>query len=293
MEELSWLNGELCPISRAVIPVNDRAVLYGDSVFETIRAYGGRPFRLNRHLDRLAEGCRIMRIDLPYEPGEIAEAVSGLLRANGLDDDGDAYVRVTVTGGVTDGPRGLARPGRPGLFIIAHPYEPPSREEYERGISVTISGIKRNTSSPLCGIKTGSCMDAVFARQEARDRGFDDAVMLTTAGNVAEGTAWNIFTVRDGELLTPNVGCGFLPGITREAVIEVGLSEGLAVRQVMENHEALMASEEAFATGSTVEIMPIRQIGTHLMTFCPGPVTSRLRAAYRSLVDSETGRQAR
>ncbi len=288
LEELTFLNGEIVPASNALIPVSDRAVLYGDSVFETLRAYSGRPFRFHRHIERLFEGCRIMRIEPPMAGGEIEVAVAELLEANGLDSGVDAYVRITITGGPTAGPKGLARPGEAGIFIIAHPYEAPSAESYQRGVSVTISGIKRNASSPLAAIKSGNGMDGMFARQEAYDRGFDDAVMLTSAGNVAEGPSWNVFMVKDSVLLTPNMGCGFLPGITREAVIETALEQGLPVEEIMEGTDALMSCEEAFATASTIEVMPIRQFGTHLMTFCPGPVTRQIMTAYRELVRRET-----
>lgn len=285
----TYLDGRIVPSSEAVISVSDRAVLYGDSVFETVRAYGGRPFRLANHLERLAASCRTMRIFPPLGADEMTGAVADLLAANGLDSpDRDAYLRITVTGGPSAGPSGLERTGPAGIFIIAREFEPPCEEDYQRGIAVAISGIKRNVSSHLSSLKTGNCMDGLFARQDARDRGFDDAVMLTNAGNVAEGTTWNVFVVREGELLTPNMGGGFLPGITREAVIELALEEGVGVRQVTEDHGLLLTAEEAFATGSTVEIMPIRQFGTHSMTFCPGPVTQTLREAYRDLVTRET-----
>jgi branched-chain amino acid aminotransferase len=287
-EELTYLDGKIVPASRAGIPVSDRAVLYGDSVFETVRAYNGRPFRLARHLERLEEGCRLTRMTLPIPPAEIERAVADLIKANGLDRGCDSYIRVTVTGGPSAGPKGLERPGPQGIFIIVHEYEPPSEEDYQRGIAIAISGIKRNASSPLSSLKTGNCMDGLFARQEARDRGLDDSVMLTTAGNIAEGTTWNIFMVKEGELLTPNMGCGFLPGITREAVIEVALAGGVPVREIMETHETLLSCEEAFATGSTAELTPVCRVGTHLITFCPGPLTQRMRAAYRDLVERET-----
>ena len=287
-EELTFVDGEILAAHDALIPVSDRAVLYGDSVFETLRTYAGRPFRLHRHLERLFEGCRLMRLEPPMPADEIEVAVAELLEANGLDSAIDAYVRITITGGPTAGPKGLRRPGQSGIFIIAHPYESPGPEAYERGLAVAISGIKRNTSSPLCGIKSGCGMDGMFARQEALDRGFDDAVMLTTAGNVAEGPAWNVFMVRDSELVTPNMGCGFLPGITREAVIEVALEQGIPVTEITEGADALMSCEEAFATASTIEVMPIRQFGTHEMTFCPGPVTRKVAQAYRALVELET-----
>jgi branched-chain amino acid aminotransferase len=131
-------------------------------------------------------------------------------------------------------------------------------------------------------------MDSMFARQEALDRGHDDAVMLTTAGNLAEATSSNLFMVKDGEVLTPNVGCAFLPGITREAVIEICLSEGVPCREVMEGPETLMGADEVFLTNSMFELMPVGRVGNRDIPSCPGPVTARLHSAYRDLVDRET-----
>jgi branched-chain amino acid aminotransferase len=288
-EEQVYLNGEIVPMSKAMIPVTDRAVMFGDSAFETVRAYGGKPFRLARHLERLAETCRILRMSLPVSAEQIEAAVADLIAANGPGSQGDSYVRITLTGGPSAGPKGLIRQGPVGIFILAHPYEPPAEADYQKGVSLAISGIKRNTSSPLTGIKTAN-LDSLFARQDAHDRGQDDAVMLTTAGNIAETPYANIFMVKDGELLTPNMGCGFLPGITREAVIEVALEAGMPVREIMENHETLMSCEEAFITSSTMEIMPVCQVGTRLMTFCPGPMTQQLRQAYHDLITRENAK---
>ncbi|MHB8896238.1 MAG: aminotransferase class IV [Candidatus Geothermincolia bacterium] len=285
--ELAFINGEIVPLSEAVIPVTDRAVMFGDSAFETLRAYGGRPFRLARHLERLGETCRILRMRPPISDAEIAVAIADLLTKSALGDC-DAYVRVTVTGGPSTGPRCLERTGPQGIFIVAHELEPLPDGVFERGVSLAISGIKRNGSSPLTGIKSGNFLDSLFASQDARDRGQDDAVMLTTAGNLAEAPFSNIFMVKDGELLTPNIGCGFLPGITREAIIEVAIAQGVPVREITDNHETLMACDEAFLTSSIKEVMPVRQVGTRLLTFCPGPVTQLLREAFRELVSRET-----
>ncbi len=289
MEELVYLNGEILPVSGAMIPVTDRAVLFGDSAFETLRAYGGSPFRLHRHLERLDETCRILRMTIPVSSEEIEAAVAALLDANAPFISSDAYVRITVTGGSSAGPRCLERSGPQGIFIIAHGIEPPAEEDYRRGVSLALSGIKRNGSSPLVGIKSGNYLDSLFAHQDARDRGGDDAVMVTTAGNVAEACFSNIFMVSNGELLTPDVGCACLGGITREAVIEVALEEGIPVREITDNHEILMTSDEVFLTSSIKEIMPVRQVGTRLMTFCPGPLTQRVRKCFRELVARETG----
>jgi branched-subunit amino acid aminotransferase/4-amino-4-deoxychorismate lyase len=218
----------------------------------------------------------------------MTEAVTALLAKNDLADC-DASIRITVTGGPSTGPRCLKRPGPQGIFIIARRFEPPGEQDFKRGVSLAVTGIKRNGSSPLSGIKSGNFLDSLFASQDAHDRGQDDALLLTTAGNIAEAPFSNIFMVSDGELLTPNIGCGLLPGITREAVIEIALAGGIPVREIMENQEAVMACDEAFLTSSVREIMPVRQVGTRLITFCPGPVTQRLRESFRSLVERETG----
>ncbi len=286
-EEQVFINGEMVPLAEALLPVDDRASLFGDSAFETVRAYDGQPFRLWRHLERLAETCRLLRIELPLSSMELTATVALILGENGLDSIGNARVRITVTGGVSHGPKGLDRGGRPSVVITARHYEPPTSEQYERGLSLAISGIKRNTSSPLSQIKTGNYMDSMFARQEALDRGHDDAVMLTTAGNLAEATSSNLFMVKDGEVLTPNMGCAFLPGITREALIEICLDQGIPCREIMEGPETLTSADEVFLTNSMFELMPACRVGTNDVPSCPGPVTLRLHAAFRELVGRE------
>lgn len=287
-EEYAYMNGQIVPLSQAVLPVTDRAVMFGDSAFETLRSYGGTPFRLARHVERLGETCRLLRMTLPMTAEEIGGDVAALLEKNLLTAS-DAYIRITVTGGPSQGPRCLERSGPPGLFIVAHELEAADEAEFNRGLALAISGIKRNGSSPLCGIKSGNFLDSLFACQDARDRGFDDAVLVTTAGNLAEAPFSNLFMVSDGELLTPNMGCGFLPGITREAMIECALETGIPVREIMESHETLMGSDEAFLTSSIREIVPVRQVGTRSLTFCPGPVTQDLRKAFKEKVSRETG----
>jgi branched-subunit amino acid aminotransferase/4-amino-4-deoxychorismate lyase len=285
--ERVFFNGDLVSASEARLPFDDRAVLYGDSVFETVRVYRGTPFRLWRHLERLTDACRVLRLDNPWSDMEITAAVAVVLEANGLLGT-DARVRVTLTGGPSTGPKGLARPGTPGLLVTAKPYEPPPESHYREGISLAISGIKRNTSSPASQLKTANYLDSLLARQEAFDRGAHDAVMLTTAGNLAEATSSNLFMVKDGELLTPNVGCAFLPGITREAIVEIALENEIPCREVMEGVETLMGADEVFLTNSMVEVLPVRVVGTRTVPECPGPLTARLSSLYQELVERET-----
>ncbi len=289
-EEHAYLNGELVPLSLALIPVTDRAVMYGDSAFETLRTYSGAPFRLARHMERLESTCGMLRMRLPAEPAEIERGVLALLSKNALTDR-DAYVRVTVTGGPSNGPGGLERTGREGLFILARGIEPAGVAPPQEGVELAVSGIRRNPTSPLSGIKSGNTLESLSAFQDARDRGCDDAVMLTTAGNLAEASFSNLFMVKREELLTPDMGCGFLPGITREAVIECALDGGVPVREVTEGLQTLMDSDEAFLTSSIKEITPVRRVGTRELAPCPGPVTRRLRRSFRELVARETGRR--
>lgn len=286
-QELVFFSGELVPLAEARVPVDDRALLYGDSVFETVRSYSGTPFRLWRHLQRMDDACRVLRVRSPHSHKEITAAIAMLLDANGLMEC-DARIRITLLGGPSAGPKGLQRPGPPGLLVTARPYEPPPGSSYEDGISLAVSGIKRNTSSPASQLKTSNYLDSLLARQEAFDRGADDAVMLTTAGNLAEATSSNLFMVRDDELLTPNVGCAFLPGITREAVIELALEHGIPCREVMEGLDTLMGADEVFLTNSMVEVLPVRVVGTRTVPGCPGPLTSEIVGLYKELVASET-----
>lgn len=287
-EEKVFLNGEMVPLSRALIPFDDRALLFGDSAFETVRAYGGYPFRLWRHIERLAESCRLLRLAVPLSAKEITAAVAALLADNRLDRDGDARIRITVTGGPSSGPRGLERPGPTGMFITARPYKPPGESDYGRGVTLAVSGLKRNSSSPLSSAKSGNYLDSMLARQDALDRGSDDAVMLTTAGNLSEATSSNIFLAKDGELMTPDVGCGFLPGVTREAVIELCGELRVPCKAIMKGLDTLLGADEVFLTNSMFELMPACRVGTRELPSCPGPITHKLTNAYRDLVARET-----
>ena len=286
-EEVVFLNGELIPLSKAMISVDDRSVLYGDSAFETVRAYCGHPFRLWRHLRRLADSCRVLRLEPPMSVKEFTAAVAVLLRENNLDTGHDARVRITVTGGPSRGPGGLDRSQTPSVFITARHYEPPSADDYNRGITLIVSGIKRNSSSPLSGLKSGNYMDSMLARQEALDAGADDAVILTGNGTLSEATSSNLFIVKGTEVLTPGQGCAFLPGVTREAVIDICLKLGIPCREVSLGIETLMEADEVFLTNSMIELMPASRVATRDVPYCPGPVTLSLTKAYRELVTRE------
>jgi branched-chain amino acid aminotransferase len=211
-----WLNGRIEAAATARIDPADRGLTLGDGLYETFPARGGKPEFLAEHLDRLAEGCHLLR--LPFPQADIARAVADLLAANDL---ADAAVRLTLTRG--PGPRGLPLPPdpRPTLLIAASPLAPspkPARVLIARST-------RRNEHSPLARCKTINALDSLLARLEAGDAGADDAVLLNTAGNVAEGTSSNLFVVLDGVAVTPPVADGALPGVRRAKLLAEGAKE--------------------------------------------------------------------
>lgn len=281
-----YLDGRILDAEDALLSVNDRGVLFGDGLFETIRAYQGRPFRLNRHLERLREGCRVLRISGIPEDGEIEEAISALYREN--VGRGDAYVRVTVTGGDFDGSRTLTRSFRPRCFIVVKPFEGYPPEFYSRGIRVTVSSVRRNPHSPLWRIKTINYLEPLYAKQEAMDRGYDDALFLNTEGHLAEGSTSNLFLVRGGRVLTPHLDCGILPGITRETVLELCSSLNIDREEGFYRLADLHGADEVFLTMTTGELIPVAEVdGVSIGRQCPGSITASLTTAYRELVEKE------
>lgn len=283
-----YLNGRIIDEGEAYIPANDRGVLFGDGAFETIRAYEGKPFRMQRHLARLREACRELRISHAPADGDITDAVSDLYIMN--VGSGDAYVRITLTGGAFDGSRTLERPSAPNVYIVVKPFEGYPPAFYEEGMRLIVSSIRRNEGSPLSRFKTNNYLDSLAAKQESKDQGADDAVMLNCAGNLAEGSSANLFLVSGGRVLTPGKDCGLLPGITREAVLELCERLGTACDEGHYTLEDLQGADEAFFTVSTGEVVPIAEVaGVRIGHMCPGLITAGIAAAYRALVRDELG----
>ncbi|WP_287152696.1 aminotransferase class IV [Candidatus Solincola tengchongensis] len=283
-----YLDGRIMEAEEARIPVTDRGILFGDGLFETIRAYRGKPFRLDRHLKRLREGCRVLRLSGIPGDEEIARAIEALYMEN--VGSGDAYVRLTVTGGDFDGSRTLTRSSPPRFFILVRPFEGYPPEYYRRGIRLTVSSVRRNPYSPLWRIKTSNYLEPLYAKQEAADRGYDDSLFLNTDGYLAEGSTSNLFLVSGEKVMTPHTDCGILAGITRETVLELCSREGTACEEGFYDLEDLRAAGEVFLTMTTGEIIPVAEVdGFRPAEGCPGPVTSRLSEAYRRLVAEELG----
>ncbi len=268
MARLIWLNGALCPAGAARIDPADRGLLLGDGVFETVCVRAGRPTHLARHLARMREGAAVLGIVPPFPDKDIRAAGEALLRAEGL---AAAVLRITLTRG--PGPRGLLPPdpARPTLMIAASPM-PPSASAARAIVARTT---RRNEHSPLSRIKSISYLDSIVARREAAASGADEAILLNTAGFVAEASAANIFLVRGGEVLTPPVADGALPGIARALILEAGIA-----RECRLGTADLLACEAAFTT-SSLGLRPLASIDGRALLAPPAALANAIGAVLR------------
>ncbi len=281
------LNGEVVKRKDAKVSALDRGFLYGYGLFETMRAYGGCVFRLDRHLARLYGSAVKLSLDSELAAHNLEGYIYRTLKANGL---GDARIRLTVSAG--PGGRGIMPP-KSGMIIVlvsAEPLDIPPPEVYRDGICAAVVSVRRNSLSPLSGIKSTSFLDSLIAHSEALSLGANEAILLNERGLLAEGSTSNIFMVVSGRLLTPSVDCGIIPGITREAVLEVAPRVGIEVMEGEFTLDDLAQAEEVFLTASVREIVPVASIdGRSVGMGRRGPVTERLMAAYKALVERETG----
>lgn len=283
-----YLNGQFLDEAEACIPVWDRGLLFGDGLFETLRAYRGAPFALTEHLARLRDSALLLQIPMPWEEEREAESIiAELLERNGLANPGapDAYIRITLTGGPHGGALGLQRLGAPTIFIVARPFEGFPASWYHDGLRLVISGIRRNSGSPVTRMKTLNGLDSLLARQEALDAGAQEALLLDSRGFLAEGTSSNFFFALGEQLCMPSLACGALPGTARALIAERLCPDmGVRVREGEFTLEDLTGSSEAFVSNSLREIVPVHEVdGVVSYETVPGPLTSRLAAAYRAL----------
>jgi branched-chain amino acid aminotransferase len=286
MEEIIYLNGDLIPSSQAKLSPFDHGFLYGYGLFETMRAYGGSIFRLDRHLARLHHAAGTLGIASVLTTFNLKRACYDVLKANNL---AEARLRLTVSAGegdITPNPdtcSGIT------VFIVVRKLVPLPPESYERGYAAVLSSWRRNSQSPLSRLKSTCYLENVLALQEAVSAGADEAVLLNERGLVAEGSSTNIFLAGSEMLVTPSTESGALPGITREAVLELAQSMGImpVVRQIELGE--LLRADEAFLTNSILEIMPLTRLDDKpIGPGKPGPVTQQLMSSYQELVGKET-----
>ncbi|MCH7225578.1 branched-chain-amino-acid transaminase [Haloferula sp. A504] len=274
-----WLDGKLVDESEARISVFDHGLLYGDGVFEGLRFYSGRVFRLEEHVKRLFDSARAILLEMPWSAGEVIDYVLETIRANQLED---GYVRLVVTRG--SGSLGL-NPllcKTPSMFIIASTISLYPEECYRDGMAVATCSTRRPSPAALMPqVKSLNYLNNIMAKVEALQAGAMEGVMLNEQGYVAECTGDNLFVVRGGELRTPPVSDGALDGITRQVILDLARREGLPVSERSVTRYDIYTADECFLTGSAAEVIPVKTLdGRRIGEGCPGPVTARLIKAF-------------
>jgi branched-chain amino acid aminotransferase len=291
MPRIVFMNDRLVPEDEARVSVFDHGLLYGDGVFEGLRSYSGRVFRLDAHLDRLWDSARAICLEIPLTKEAVAKAVVDTLAANNLSD---GYVRLVVTRGA--GSLGLDpnRTKHPQVIVIADTISLYPREYYEQGLRIVTAATQRTQSAALSPrIKSLNYLNNIMAKLEGLQAGCVEALMLNHKGEVAECTGDNIFVVRDaaggrsGRLLTPPPDAGILEGITRNAVMELARAAGIDCRETTLVRHDLYTADECFLTGTAAEVIPVVEIdGRRIGAGVPGPVTAKLIDAFQKLVRS-------
>jgi branched-chain amino acid aminotransferase len=279
-EPLVYIDGEFVPKSKAAISVFDHGLLYGDGVFEGIRAYNGHVFKLNEHLDRLYASAHSLMIKIPLSRGEMKRAVIDTLKKNNMKD---AYIRLVVTRGPGDLGVDPRKCSKPTVFIIVGSISVIPKEVAERGIRTIITWIRRD---PVDGtsheMKSLNYLNSILAKIEANNMGVDEAIILSTQGYLCEGTAENVFVVKGGEIWTPPAYTGALPGITQSAVFEIAKRIGLKIEERLITAHELFNADEVFFTGTGAEIVPVTEVnGRAIGTGKPGAITARIRKEFQ------------
>ena len=283
-----YINGEIFEKEDARISVYDHGVLYGDGVFEGIRVYNGEIFRCSKHMDRLYASARAIALEIPISKDEMVDAMHRTLDANGTPD---AYIRLLVTRGI--GTLGL-NPYEchdPQVIIIADSIALYPPEYYEKGLElVSVATLRNHPNAVNPRIKSLNYLNNILAKIECIQAGVGEAIMLNKDGYVAECTGDNIFTVRNGALVTPPVHAGILEGITRQVVIELAREAGIETREQDMTRFDLYVADECFLTGTAAEIIPVVRIDSReIGDGQPGPVTLMLLKMFRDQTTNNTG----
>jgi len=278
-----YLNDTFVPESEARVSVLDHGYLYGDGIFETLRAYSGFIFRLQDHLVRLFDSARGLSLTLPWDREQLASILTACLKVNGYDN---AVLRLTISRGM--GPPGLDPDlcKTPTLVVLTRPFTGYPEMLYERGISLALVKVQKNLPQAIDPqIKSANYLNNILAKIEAKKAGADEAILLNHQGYLTEGTVSNLFFVNQGKLCTPSLDAGILDGVTRRLVLEIAGDLGAHVVEGLHTPEALLQAEEAFMTNTTYEVMPVSRINQQPLN--TGPLSSRLRAEFKRRVAME------
>lgn len=286
MSLIIYLDGKFVPQEEAKISVFDHGYLYGDGVFEGIRAYDGIVFRLDEHLRRLYESAKTITLEIPLSIKEMEEALLETIRRNNLRD---AYIRLVVSRGYGDLGLDPRKCPKPTVVIIAASISLYPAELYEKGLEVAITSTRKNRPDTLTPrVKSLNYLNNIMAKVELNRAGLFEGIMLTVDGYVAEATADNVFIVKKGMLLTPPKYLGILEGVTRNAILELAGKLGIPAREEVFTAHDLYNADECFLTGTAAEVVPVVKVdGRVIGNGAPGETTKRLIAAFRESTKSD------
>src|SRR4051812_33587488 len=282
-----YIDGKFLAEEDAKVSVFDHGLLYGDGVFEGIRFYNGRVFRLEEHLERLWDSARSICLEVPMSMHDMTKALLETIRAN---DMRDGYIRLVLTRGVGNLGLNPAQCKTPSVIIIAATVALYPAEVYQRGLNVVTCATRRTNPAALNpAVKSLNYLNNVMARIEANLAGADEALMLNDHGNVAECTADNVFIIKHGQIFTPTIAAGALRGITRAVVFEIAAETGIKITETDITRHDVFTADECFLTGTAAEVIPvIKADGRIIGTGKPGPITTRTIARFREIT-RETG----
>jgi len=288
-ELLVYVDGSYYPKSQAKISVFDHGLLYGDGIFEGIRAYNGSVFKLKEHIDRLYRSAHMIMLEIPLAKEQMIQAVLETLRKNSLKD---SYIRLIVTRGVGDLGLNPKKCAKPTIIIITDTITLHKVEAKEKGVTAMLSWVKRDpVDATSHEIKSLNYLNSILAKIEANIAGVDEAICLDKNGFVCEGVAENMFMVKNGKLFTPPSCTGALQGITAEEVMRLARRLGYDVEEKNITPYELFNAEEAFFTGTAAEIIPVREINKRTIdSGKPGPITKKLIAEFsKAVLDPKEG----
>jgi branched-chain amino acid aminotransferase len=280
-----YANGDFVPQDQAVTSIYDHGFLYGDGVFEGIRAYNGRVFRLDEHIDRLYDSAMAIMLDIPLSKDEMKQAILETLRVNNLVD---AYIRPIVSRGVGDLGLDPRKCPMPNVFIISQPWGAMYGDLYDKGLSAVTVTVRRNAPESLSpNIKSMNYLNNILAKIEANHKGGDEAIILDVRGNISEGSGDNIFILKNGTISTPQV-MNNLRGITRAAAIEIAQDLGYPLLETDLGLFDLYTADEVFVTGTAAEIAPITTVdGRPVGDGSVGTITKELMQKFEELTQTE------
>lgn len=281
-----YLNGKYVPEAEAKVSVFDHGFLYGDGVFEGIRAYNGCVFKLEEHIRRLYDSAKAINLEIPLTQEEMMEVVKGTCRENNLRD---SYIRLVISRGKGDLGLDPRKCESPSIICIAASISLYPPELYQTGLSVITVPTRRNIAEGVNPrIKSLNYLNNIMARMEATLAGVEEAILLTQEGYVAECTGDNIFMVRDGVIKTPAIHLGMLEGVTRNSVIELARKRGIVVQEMALTRFDFFTADECWLTGTAAELIPVVNIdGRPIGSGKPGPMFAALLEDYREIVECE------